>query len=139
MAKAGRASISVNYSEVERNLMVTLSKVQRGTKKATLAAVQEIYEESQRQVPRDTETLANSGFYEVQGSYSNFVGVVGYGGKGDPVNPRTGQKASDYMVAVHEDLTAMHPTGKAKFLEDPVREYQASMLGKVAAVIRSEM
>ena len=30
------------------------------------------------------------------------------------------------MVAVHEDLTAFHVTGKAKFLEDPVREYAAN-------------
>ena len=27
------------------------------------------------------------------------------------------------MVKVHEDLSAYHSTGKAKFLEDPVREY----------------
>jgi hypothetical protein len=27
------------------------------------------------------------------------------------------------MVVVHEDLDVYHPVGKAKFLEDPVREY----------------
>ena len=68
-----------------------------------------------------------SAFYEVTRrsdvSGYRYEGVVGYGGNGDPVNPRTGRRASSYMVEVHEDLSVVHPTGKAKFLEDPVREY----------------
>lgn len=104
----------------------TLTKVGNGSRKALIAALDEIYDNSQNQVPRDTDTLASSGFYEVTGDYkTGWTGTIGYGGPVNPVNPKTGQRASEYMVAVHEDLTAHHPIGKAKFLEDPVREYAA--------------
>jgi hypothetical protein len=91
--------------------------------KAITNACKELMEMSLVQVPRASGTLASSIYYEVSGSYqSGFVGTVGYGGNGDPVNP-TGKHASEYMLAVHENLYALHSVGKAKFLEDPVKEY----------------
>jgi hypothetical protein len=139
MARAGRFALEVDYSVFEKSLQAAVSRVQRGTKKATIAACEEIKELTLAEVPRDTETLADSFFYEVQGSYSNFTATIGYGGNGDPVNPLTGQHASAYMVAVHEDLSAVHPVGKAKFLEDPIRQYQSKFLTTVAIAIQSEL
>lgn len=101
----------------------------RGTRKATVAACEEILGNSMAQVPKDTYTLLMSAFYEVSrrtdtaASTWAYEAIIGYGGNGDPVNPKTGRRASSYMVKVHEDLSAVHPTGKAKFLEDPLREY----------------
>lgn len=122
-----RASISVSrkvLQNFEASCEVTLTKVGRNTRKATEAACRAISEESLRQVPRDTGTLADSQFWNVTGNYrTGWTGTIGYGGKGNPINPKTGRPASSYMGAVHEDLTAHHPIGKAKFLEDPVREY----------------
>lgn len=138
MARGGRAEFSIEYSEFARSLQVLLSKVERGTKKATRQACEEILAESLRQVPKDTNTLAKSAFYVIQGKYRNFTAIIGYGGNGDPINPKTGRAASDYMVVVHEDLQARHPVGKAKFLEDPVREYQHKMLQTYARAIRKE-
>lgn len=138
MARGGRAEFSIEYSEFARSLQVLLSKVERGTKKATRQACEEILAESLRQVPKDTNTLAKSAFYEIQGKYRNFTAIIGYGGNGDPINPKTGRAASDYMVVVHEDLQARHPVGKAKFLEDPVREYQHKMRQTYARAIRKE-
>lgn len=107
----------------------TIKNVETGTKKATELACQEILAESLKQVPVDTATLKDSAFYKVQRSADissyRYEGTVGYGGNGDPVNPRTGRPASSYMLAVHEDLGTLHVTGKAKFLEDPVRDYAA--------------
>ena len=106
-----------------------IRNIGRGTKKATIAACQEILGNSMAQVPKDTNTLLMSAFYDVSRrtdtAASSYVyeAIVGYGGNGDPVNPKTGRRASSYMVKVHEDLTVEHPTGKAKFLEDPLREY----------------
>ena len=106
-----------------------IRNVYRGTKKATIAAAEEIMAESKRQVPKLTETLLSSAFYEVTrrtdtaATYWAYEALLGYGGNGDPINPLTGEPASSYMVAVHENLDAFHPVGKAKFLEDPVREY----------------
>jgi hypothetical protein len=76
-----------------------------------------------------------SAFYEVSrrtdvGGYV-YAARVGYGGNGDPINPRTGKRASQYMVKLHEDLTTPHHNGKAKFLEDPVREFADSRFPKV--------
>ncbi len=106
-----------------------IRNVGRGTKKATEAAAREIMRESLNQVPKLTWTLMVSAFWEVKRRTDTSVNtwayeaILGYGGNGDPINPTTGRPASSYMVAVHEDLKAVHPRGKAKFLEDPVREY----------------
>lgn len=106
-----------------------IRNVSRGTKKATIEACEEILNASLEQVPKDTYTLAMSAFYTIarqagtSDSTYQYEGHVGYGGNGDPTNPKTGNRASDYMVAVHEDLSVYHRNGKAKFLEDPVREY----------------
>ena len=138
MARGGRAAFNIEYSEFAKSLEVLLSKVERGTKKATKQACEEILAESIRQVPKDTNTLAKSAFYEIHGKYRNFTATIGYGGNGDPINPKTGRPASEYMVVVHEDLQAHHPVGKAKFLEDPVREYQRKMRQTYARAIRKE-
>lgn len=112
----------------EAQCNIAIRNVGRGTKKATEAACQEIMSNSMEQVPKLTKTLLASAFYEVSrrtdaASTWSYEATLGYGGNGDPVNPNTGRPASSYMVAVHEDLDALHLTGKAKFLEDPVREY----------------
>lgn len=101
----------------------------KGTKKATIAACEEILFNSKVEVPKDTYALVSSAFYKVSrrtdtaASTWSYEAIVGYGGNGDPVNPKSGKRASFYMLKVHEDLSAYHQTGKAKFLEDPVRDY----------------
>lgn len=101
-----------------------ITKVGNGSRKALVEACRIISEASLNQVPRDTETLALSHFWEITGNYkTGWIATIGYGGNGDPINPRTGRRASSYMAAVHEDLTALHIQGKAKFLEDPIRDF----------------
>lgn len=124
-----RASLNIDARSIKdfnASCDATITKVGRNTRKATVEALREISDESLRQVPRDTGTLANSQFWEVTGNYRvGWTGTVGYGGNGNPINPKTGKPASNYMVAVHENLVANHPIGKAKFLEDPLRQYAA--------------
>lgn len=118
-----------DLNKFEATCQASMRNLFAGTKKATIEGCKSILEESLNQVPSVTRTLANSAFYEVErrsdtaASTWQYEGTVGYGGNGDPVNPKTGAPASSYMMAVHEDLSADHPVGKAKFLEDPVREY----------------
>lgn len=115
---------SLNAFEYACEAVVT--KVGNGSRKALVEACNIISENSLNQVPRDTNTLALSQFWEVTGDYkTGWSATIGYGGNGNPVNPKTGRPASSYMVTVHEDLTAFHVHGKAKFLEDPIREYAA--------------
>lgn len=129
-----KATISIDVdskdlSNFQKRCEVAIRNVGRGTKRATVAACEEILEMSREQVPKDTYTLLMSAFYEVSRRTDTanttwaYEAVVGYGGNGDPFNPKSGRRASDYMVKVHEDLSAWHDNGKAKFLEDPVREY----------------
>ncbi|MNO66695.1 hypothetical protein D3C76_574910 [compost metagenome] len=139
MARGGRISIDVKYSEVAKNLQAAIGRVDRGTRKATIAACEDIKQKSLGMVPRDTDTLAKSFYYKVEGRYRNFTAELGYGGNGDPRNPRTGQRASEYMVAVHEDLQMPHRRGQAKFLEQAVRDYQAQFLTGAARSIREEL
>lgn len=94
-----------------------------GTKRATEAAAKEIMDESKEQVPKVTNTLVASAFHEVHRRGQSYEAILGYGGNGDPINPNTGLPASSYMLAVHEDLDAVHPVGKAKYFEDPFRAY----------------
>ena len=116
-----------SLAEFEARCQVAIRSIGNGARYATEAACQEIMADSEIEVPKDTWTMMSSGFWEVHKRSdvggSRFEGIIGYGGNGDPVNPKTGQAASTYMVALHEDLSKYHPNGKAKFLEDPVRRY----------------
>ena len=58
------------------------------------------------------------------------------GGPIDKVNPATGQKASEYAVSVHEDLSARHANGKAKFLEDPTIDMATKYSENLAYAIK---
>lgn len=136
-----KASFSFNTSSLDQfkyNCEAAIRNVYKGTKKGTEQACKEILANSLLQVPADTSTLKSSAYYEVAKrtdiASSSFEAVLGYGGNGDPINPKTGQHASKYMLVVHEDLSAFHPIGKAKFLEDPVRDYAKSNFKRVIFV-----
>lgn len=127
-----QVTLTLDISELRKfdaRCEAAMRNIGRGSKKATEAACREILATSKLQVPFGTGTLYASAFYEVTRRTDtartvwSYEGIVGYGGNGDPVNPVTGEKASSYMMAVHENLAAFHANGKAKFLEDPVREY----------------
>lgn len=120
-----------------------ITNVGTATKAGTTVACQEILEESLKQVPRDTEALASTGFYDVSRRMATkrytyegvvgYAGMVGAGASRDKYNPKSRSMVSSYAMVVHEDLSAFHPGGgKAKFLEDPVREYGAKHFKRVA-------
>lgn len=118
-----------DIDQFEYRCEAAIRNIGSGTKKATIAACEEIMSNSKTQVPKDTLTLLASAFYEVSRRTDTaattwaYEAVLGYGGNGDPINPKTGNRASEYMLEVHEDLGAFHKVGKAKFLEDPIRDY----------------
>lgn len=126
-----------------------IANVGRGTKAAAVEAISTILDDALQQVPVETGTLAKSIF---GGTYRRtdikgytYAGVVGFGAPdgadnidwikepNDGINPKSGVKASVYATRVHEDLDASHPNGgKAKFLEDPVRDYAANNFARTA-------
>ena len=119
-----RVTLDINFSKFHKKCEATISKVAKSTYAATKEACEEIMDESLRQVPRDTGTLADSAFYDIRKAKDyGYEATLGYGGSA--INPKTGVPVMDYAVIVHEDLEAYHPIGKAKFLEDPIRDYAA--------------
>lgn len=125
-----RVSIDITKEQLggfDARCNLGIMNIGRGAKNATEQACKEILAASNMQVPKDTSTLASSAFYDIRRrgdvkGYS-YEATLGYGGNGDPINPKTGKPASYYMVKIHEDMSMPHRNGKAKFLEDPVREY----------------
>lgn len=137
----------VNKFEAACEAMIT--NVGRGTKAASIEAVNTILTDALTQVPVETGTLANSiyggTFRRLDVKGYTYGGLVGFGQPqstsnvdwirepNDAVNPRSGVKASAYATKVHEDLDAFHANGgKAKFLEDPVRSYAADNFARTA-------
>lgn len=112
-----------SLSDFEAALKAVLTKTSYASKQAVEEDCIEVLNLSLAEVPRQTDTLAMSAYYKVTERNNEIQGEIGYGGNGDPINPITGNPASSYMLAVHEDLSAHHIQGKAKYLEDPVRAY----------------
>lgn len=87
---------------------------------------EEVMEESKRECPVDTGTLRSSGFVHSPDVERGEMSVaLGYGGA-----------AAEYAIFVHEDLTAHHPVGKAKFLEDPIRREVPRLARDLAEFIK---
>lgn len=139
----------------QKSCEAVIRNVEAGTKAATEIAVIDIISDALSEVPVDTGTLAASifgGTYRRADTISYRYGaVIGFGdlrglaselGAGaiswiiepnNGVNPKTGLPASAYASRVHEDLDMPHPNGgKAKFLEDPVRNYAAGRFIRTA-------
>lgn len=116
-----RATLNLNKAElrkVEKGLQAYLFRKKGQWRRTARRFANNIMTESQQEIPRYTGTMASTAYVDV-----NVNGDVefGYGGPNDAWNPETKQMASEYLMAVHEDLYARHVTGKAKFLEDPIR------------------
>lgn len=96
---------------------------------------EEIRRESQLQVPESTGALKSS-FFINEVTRDDKMGVrVGYGGVNDKLNPKTGKLTSTYMIEVHENLQKVHLKGKAKYLEDPLKNLTVIMERTLADVI----
>lgn len=102
----------------------------RAVSGALFREVNDIFNESQRQVPVEFNTLRSSGTinppvwtgYRAEAS-------IGYGGA-----------ASEYAIYVHEILENRHaPPTKAKYLEGPALAAMAGMADRLAARVRAAM
>lgn len=110
-------------------------KAVRESGAASIPAV--LYEEAEtiiglakeQYVPVDTGALRGSGFVEPPVQTGDRVEVrLGFGGPAAP-----------YALTVHEDLTAYHPVGQAKYLETPFRLRVSGLDDVVAAKARQDI
>jgi hypothetical protein len=127
-----------------------LQKLERGQPEAVARGAYGWYEEvmtqSKKECPVDTGALKSTGHVEkpvISGSVVTIVG--GYGGpagSGTHVGIHSGRKPPEqvgYAEHVHENLAANHPSGKAKFLEDPINEAWPKLDGDIAGEIDIEV
>lgn len=133
--------LTVDYEGFNSTLEALVEKVGLRSGKIVEQQAEKIMEESVGECPKDTGALVSTAFVDMdRGTFKN-AATFGYNGKAT-VNPKSGETVSEYMIAVHEDLTAVHPNGKAKFLEDPVNRYAAEFektLGeKIADIFRGK-
>lgn len=125
-----------SVQRVERDLRGRFVSVKNGTLMAMYNKANQVMEASFLQVPKDTEALAHSGYVEPPTYSGNEVSInFGYGGPYGLANPKTGEPTAKYAFIVHEDLNAHHPTGKAKYLEDPLNQYASDYLRQVGGDI----
>jgi hypothetical protein len=93
---------------------------------ALLQEAEAIMTESKQQCPVDTGALRASGHVTPPEISGGHVAVtLAYGGPAAP-----------YAIFVHEKLTARHPIGKAKYLEDPLLGAVNGIEARLGAMIR---
>lgn len=120
-----KTTLKFDTSSFEKGIVATQSKVLNGTAGIIYEQAQEVMQESIAECPKNTGTLASTAF--VGKVRQGIVTTVNFGYTGQARNPVNGRLASAYAVREHEDLTLKHPNGKAKFLEDPLRNYGKTM------------
>lgn len=88
------------------------------TKDGLIDFCEEVLLDATQLVPIDTGALATSADYQIRGSSKKgYTARMGYGIlRRNPVNRRTGKRASDYAGIVHEQIR-QHENGQAKFFE----------------------
>lgn len=89
-------------------------------------AGERIMEEAKAETPVDTGALRSSGHVDLPVVDGTDITVtLGFGGA-----------AVDYAVYVHEDLSAKHDDGKAKYLEDPLTRNEDQLLRWIAEEVQ---
>ena len=140
------AGQSVRVSLDDRQLRDVLRKL---GPRARASAGGALYREAQRImarsrdefVPVDLGVLKSTGrVAEPEDVAGAVVVVMGYGGPAGPgLRTRDGKEWVGYAVVVHEDLTARHEVGQAKYLERPALEAMGGMGARLAADMRKDL
>jgi len=131
----------------ERRIMADIANImvsgKTAEKRALTKIAQNIMAQSQAEVPRETNTLGDSGYIKAPVETPTGVEIeLGYGGPKDKRNPSSGQMASEYALYQHETPGTppgggnYHPYGKWKYLEDPINQHQVDFAETVSAELR---
>ena len=108
-----------------KNVSIAGRGVANSTKDGLIEFCEEVLLDSVQLVPIDTGALAQSNDYKITGNANNgYKAKLGYAiGKRNPVNRRTGQRASAYAGTVHEQII-QHENGQAKFFEQALYRHE---------------
>jgi len=103
---------------------------------------EEIMTAAKKQTPVDHGNLRASGHVQIPSvSETGSVRVeIGFGGPAGSGNVGDSNKEDvGYAVYVHENLTARHTVGNAKFLEIPLRERMSGMTMRLAERVKRRL
>lgn len=111
-----------------KNVSIAGRGVVNSTKDGLIEFCEAVLLDSVQLVPIDTGALAQSNDYKITGSAKKgYKAKMGYAiGKRNPVNRRTGQRASSYAGTVHEQIRH-HENGQAKFFEQAVYQHESEL------------
>lgn len=100
---------------------------------------EDVLYDSNSEIPVDTGTAAESAGYVIESFGRGIRSRMGYAISKDPVNPRTGEAASSYITALHEDITVPHANGSAKFFERALYKHSESFYSKGRERMRARL
>ena len=128
MAKTSEIKFQVDARTLrsfKKNVSIAGRGVVNSTKDGLIEFCEEVLLDSVQLVPIDTGALAQSNDYKITGSAKKgYKAKLGYAiGKRNPVNRRTGQRASSYAGTVHEHIV-QHENGQAKFFEQALYRHE---------------
>lgn len=110
-------NLTIDVKALELSIDILARKVPVSSHSTVSKAGNAIYKESQLLVPVDTKALKRSGYHRTTTKQGSSTVKVGYSdAKSTRYNPKTGKATSEYATVVHEDTTANHPLGSARFL-----------------------
>lgn len=132
IAKSGAVEITATVVGLDAAIKAAAAFGRKAAKEMGGALFREgeaIMLESKQECPVDTGALRSSGHVQRPTREAGEIVVnLGYGGP-----------AISYALPQHENLEYRHPSGKAKFLEDPFRRHLRGMDDRLAADLRSRL
>lgn len=134
MAGPAFKTVVTGQEALEAGLKAKLKETVKAIAAATYMEGEETITEGKKQTPVDEGPLRASGHVQLPKVSARTIEVeLGFGGPAGAGNQGGDSNDEDvgYAVYVHEDMTANHTVGKAKFLEDPVKERQAGMPARI--------
>ena len=93
--------------------------------------IEALMQESVLLVPVWSGTLQASVFQVKESTATGTTIRFGYGGPNVQFNPNSKKWSNEYMLSVHEDLNAVHPTGQAKFFTQPLDAREDLILSNI--------
>lgn len=135
-----RLTVSVSgLQEFANGLTDRADRITKAVASAIYVEAEQTIAAAKKITPVDEGVLRSSGHVRLPETSADgtvtvefgFGGVAGTGTQGP-----TNEKDVGYAVYVHEDLTAYHRVGQAKYLETPVRERVRGLAGRLAKRVR---
>jgi hypothetical protein len=105
---------------------IDVAALRRAVEKAVRDTAVDVLAEAKRQVPRKDGILRRSGVQRVQWSGERIEAQLSFN--------------TPYAAIQHEDRTFRHPRGgKAKYLEDPIKEYAPKLRERLEDALRNTL